>query len=164
MQRWIVAGTLSFAPILAAAQVPVPVPRSQLDPELAEFMRTAEYAFAFQAGGLMLLVVAVVAMALFFANQREKRKQDLIVRFVEKGQEVPNVLLPQFPSRPRELRRGVWLASLGFGIGSVLYITTGDWQVAAWCLILLFLSVASFINAAMFYGEHDADKRTIDSH
>jgi DMSO reductase anchor subunit len=126
-------------------------------------MRVAEYAFAFQAGGLMLLVIAVVAMSLFFANKRKKRKQDLIAQFLEKGQEVPPMLLPPPPSKPRELRRGIWLASLGLGIGSVLYIATGDWRVASSCLILLFLSVASFINAAVFYGDHGSSRRTVDS-
>jgi hypothetical protein len=101
--------------------------------------------------GTALFVIAISVIALFFGTLREKRRQDLIARFVDKGQEIPRSLLPQLPSRQRELRRGIWLTSLGLGVGLVLYIASGNLRVAAWCLILLFLGAASFLNAVLFY-------------
>lgn len=135
-------GSLLFVPTLAFAQ-------DALDPLNEEL--AAQAMFQQGVGGVVLLI-AVIGMALLFANQREKRRQELIARFLDKGQEIPPVLLPG-PSQQREMRRGVWLASLGIGLGLVLYIASGDWRVAAWCLILLFLSVASFLNAAFFYRD-----------
>ena len=151
----LVSGWLALVPAIALAQTPVVIGPNGLDPEMAKFMRTAEYAFAFQAAGLMLLVVAVVGMSLYFANLREKRKQELVIQYVEKGQEIPRALLPPAPSKMREVRRGIWLASLGLGLGLALYIATEEWRIAAWCLILLFLSAACFINAALFFRDDD---------
>src|SRR6185436_17630498 len=97
----------------------------------------------------MLVVVAVIFMAMRFANERDKNRQELIVRFIDKGQEIPSFLVPQ-PSPRRELRRGVLLAGLGLGVGAVLYIVSGDWRIAAWSLIPLCLAAASLVNAALF--------------
>jgi hypothetical protein len=133
----LLAGSLVFAPGLALTQ--------EVDDSLVDLL----YA---QQMFLTAAVVVVIAMALFFANRRENRKQELIARLIDKGQEIPAVLLPG-PSRQRELRRAVLLAGLGIGIGLVFYIASGDWRVAAWCLILLFLSAASFLNAALFYRD-----------
>jgi len=135
----LLAGSLLLAPTLALAQDTSPADQAMM----GGF-------FLFQ-GVAMALLVVVIGMALYFASQREKRKQDLIARFVDKGQEIPPALLPPTPSRQRELGRGIWFASLGLGIGLVLYIATDDWRVAAWCLILLFLAAASFLNALLFY-------------
>ena len=106
----------------------------------------------------VVLFVVIIGMALLFASHREKRKQELIARFVDKGQEIPPTLLPPLASSQRELRRGVWLTSLGLGLGLVLFIATGDLQAAAWCLILLFMGAASFINAALFYPKSDSNR------
>lgn len=139
------AGALLFAPVLASAQ-------EALDPFNEELASQAIFAQGVVMVAGVVLVIAVIAMALRFASQREQHRQELIARFLDKGQEIPPALLPG-PSRQRELRRGVWLAGLGIGIGLVLYIASGDWRVAAWCLILLFLSAASFLNAALFYRD-----------
>lgn len=96
---------------------------------------------------------AAIIAAMFFAFQRERRRQDFLLRFVEKEQPIPAELLPPQPSRVRELRRGVWLLCLGLGLGLLLYILSEEWTYAAWSLILLFLALASFINAALFYPD-----------
>lgn len=112
--------------------------------------------FEDMAAGTALFVIALAVIALIFGMYREKRRQDLLARFIDKGQEIPSALLPQPPSRLRELRRGVWLTSLGLGVGLVLYIATGSLRAAAWCLILLFLGAASFLNAMLFYPNSDS--------
>ncbi|MDX1561311.1 MAG: DUF6249 domain-containing protein [Gammaproteobacteria bacterium] len=98
-------------------------------------------------------VLIIVGLPLYFANRRDRRKQELYLRFVELGHEIPKELLPRGHSRrssyERELVRGVWLSCLGVGLGLVLYIVTQEWRMAAWSLILLFLGAASFINAML---------------
>ena len=137
------AGGLLMTPISALAQQ-----FSDADNELAA-MAMEQMNRQVIAGAASLTVIIVAALVL--ATLREKRRQDLFARFAEKGQEIPIALLPAPPSRQRELRRAIWLSALGLGLGLVLYISTSDWRVAAWCLILLFLAAASFINAALFY-------------
>jgi hypothetical protein len=151
IQRFVLATAVLLAPALALAQ------------EVAE--RAGSEALhngpsdSFQSArlGLMAFLAIVIGLVLFFMSQRDKRRQELIARFVDKGQEVPPALWPPAPSAQRELRRGTWLTSLGLGIGVVLYIATDDFKVAAWSLILLFLGAASFLNAVLFYpkpGSH----------
>jgi hypothetical protein len=110
------------------------------------------------AAGTALFVIAIAAMALLFGTLREKFKRDLLARFVDKGQEIPAALLPRPPSRERELRRGVWLTSLGLGVGLALFLAGGP-RVAAWCLILLLLGAASFLNAVLFYPNDSGEQR-----
>jgi hypothetical protein len=98
----------------------------------------------------MLVVVAVIFMAMRYANERDKNRQELIAKFIDKGDEIPSFLLPQPPSPRRELRRGVLLAGVGVGLGAALYIVSGDWRVAAWSLIPLCLAAASLLNATLF--------------
>lgn len=143
--------TLSLAAPLAQAQAP----GNQLPPE-AFFWGTASLI----SGPVMVIVV--IAIVLFFNSRREQRRYDLFARFVDKGQDIPRELLPQPPSRQREMIRGVWLLCIGLGIGLVLYIATSDWTVAAWSLILLFLSAASFINAALFSTQAGSGRPTAD--
>jgi hypothetical protein len=106
-----------------------------------------------------LLIVLAIGMVLLFISWREKRKLDLIARFVDKGQEIPPALLPQPPSPLREIRRGIWFTSLGIGWFLVLYLATDDARTsAAWSVILLFLGAASFINAALLRQPSDPRK------
>jgi hypothetical protein len=150
-QKLAFTGFALLSPMLALAQQ-----FSNADNELAvAAMRQANS----QMGGAAIVLVVIIVAALIFATLRDKRRQELFSRFAEKGQEIPRELLPLPPSRLRELRRATWLSSLGLGLGLVLYITTGDWRVAAWCLILLFLATASFINAALFYGSSGSERR-----
>lgn len=143
----IIAGG-AFAPILALAQ-------DTLDDEaMAQFMRDSALMgdpFAAQTYAGTIGFVVIIVAAMLFAYAREKRRQELLARFLEKEQEIPATLLPAPPSRQREIRRGIWLSSLGLGLGLVLYIASGEWVTAAWSLILIFLAAASFINAAFFY-------------
>lgn len=110
------------------------------------------------AAGTAFFVIAIALIAVLFGTIREKFKRDLFARFVDKGQEIPAALLPRPPSRERELRRGVWLTSLGLGVGLALFIAGGP-RVAAWCLILLFLAAASFLNAVLFYRDESGGRR-----
>jgi hypothetical protein len=111
------------------------------------------------APGTAIFVIFVAVIALLFGTLHAKFKRDLFARFVDKGQEIPAALLPRPPSRERELRRGIWLTSLGLGVGLVLFLTTHNPRVAAWSLILLFLGAASFLNAVLFYPEDSGERR-----
>lgn len=152
--QWLaVSGFVLFAPIPGLAQQLIDADNDALTLAAMEQMNQQ------MLFGSISLVVIIVA-ALIFATLRDKRRRDVLARFAEKGQEIPSALLPEAPSRLRELRRATWLSSLGLGLGLVLYIATGDWRVAAWCLILLFLAAASFINATLFYGSDRTEGRT----
>jgi hypothetical protein len=114
------------------------------------------------AAGTAVFVIFIAVIALLFVTLHHKHKKDLFARFIDKGQEIPAALLPRAPSRERELRRGIWLTSLGLGVGLVLYIATGNLRIAAWCLILLSLGAASFVNAALLYPDASGSKRDGD--
>lgn len=108
-------------------------------------------------------LLIVIGLPLQFASRRERRRHALYSMFIDKGQEIPRELLPPLPtresSRQRELNRGVWLVSLGLGLGVALYIFTDEWRIAAWALIFLFLGVASFINALLLRSRPGSDVR-----
>ena len=107
----------------------------------------------FQFVLVLTFVFIVVFVPLYFAAKRERHRHALYVQFLEKGQEIPPELLPRSATRAsareREMIRGIWLISLGLGLGIVLYIATTNWRIAAWSLILLFLGAASFVNALL---------------
>ena len=142
----------AVAPVLAIAQDGVS------DEEFRRFLLSqpvAENPFGYAPVVAAIGLFAVIIAAMYFASQREKRKQDFLFQFVEKGQQVPQELLPPKPSRQREIRRGVWLLCLSIGLGLVLYIASGQWVTAAWSLIPLLLAVASFVNAVFFYPDSE---------
>jgi hypothetical protein len=128
----------------------IPAFAQQFEPVVVPSPTDARAGFALMWFAGMLVVVAVIFMAMRYANERDKHRQELIARFIDKGQEIPTFLLPLPPSPRRELRRGVLLAGLGLGLGAVLYIVSSDWRVAAWSLIPLCLAAASLVNAAFF--------------
>jgi hypothetical protein len=98
----------------------------------------------------LLFVVLITAVVLTFVNQRERRRQETLARFIERGQEIPAALLPPARySRNVSLRRGVGLTCLAIGLGVAIYLNTGDFRSAAWCLVPLSLGIGSFINAAL---------------
>lgn len=140
-RRILLAGCLVLTPALGLTQ----------ELRLAESASPPIFRFML----LPALIVLTIAMALVFGSLREKRKQELIARFIDKGHEIPPTLLPA-PVAQRDSRRGVWLTSFALGLGLVLYIATGDLKVAVWCLIPLFLGAASFINAALFSANPDS--------
>jgi hypothetical protein len=101
---------------------------------------------------LVIGLALIVAVSMWLRGWRRHR---LLTTFIERGQEIPPALLPRPPSRQDEQRRGTWLTCLGVGVGLVLYIVSGDPKLAAWCLIPLFLGLASFVNAALFSRPND---------
>lgn len=101
-------------------------------------------------GGMFFVLTLVVALLVFF-SRRETHRNELIGRFIEKGQPVPPTLLPPPATREREIRRGIRLTGLGLGIGLALYVAMGEVAGMAWGLIPLLLGVACFINAVFFY-------------
>lgn len=116
---------------------------------------------------LVLGVVAIIITFFLIHARKEKRRHELISKFIEKGQEVPRELLlgkyseasispEQWPVfiKLRDLRRGTWLFCLGLGLGMTLYLLF-DFKVAVLCLIFLFLSGACYINAIFFSGRSD---------
>jgi hypothetical protein len=133
-EHLLLASSLLLAPALALAQ--------------PEWVQVAQEA----AAGTAVFVIILAALVMVFGTIHAKFKRDLFARFVDKGQEIPAALLPRPPSRQRELRRGIWLTSLGLGVGFALFLAGGP-RAAAWCLILLFLAAASFLNAVLFYPD-----------
>ena len=154
-QLIMVAGITIFTPILVLAQDALdPAPAVDINALAAtEAEIAAIESLSRQSMGGMVGLVIIILAALIFASLRERRRQDLLARFAEQGQAIPPEILPQPPTREREMRRGVWLLSLGLALGLVLYFVTGNLEVAVWSLILLFLGAASFINAAFFYPD-----------
>ena len=146
----------TLVPVLTVAQ------QGLSDEELRELLLSQPvtenpFGYAPLAGAIGLFAVIIAAM--YFASQRERRRQDFLLQFVEKDRQIPQGLLPPQPSRQREIRRGVWLLSLGLGLGLVLYIASGEWVTAAWSLILLLLAAASFVNAVFFYPDDHPGER-----
>jgi hypothetical protein len=154
-QKIMLALGCTFAPLLVVAQEVLS------DEEFRQQMLLTQLEDPFGAAPMVgaIGLFAVIIAAMYFATQREKRRQDFLARFAEKEQAIPRELLPPQPSRSREMRRGVWLLSLGLGLGLVLYLSSEEWEVAAWCLILLFLAAASFVNAIFFYPNADSSRQ-----
>jgi hypothetical protein len=150
IQKLVLLTSCAVVPVLSIAQ------DGLSEEELRQFLLSQpvpENPFGYAPVVAVIGLFAVIIAAMFFASQREKRKQDLLVQFVEKDQQIPQELLPPQPSRKREVRRGVWLLALGIGLGLVLFIASGEWATAAWSLIPFLLAVASFVNAAFFYPD-----------
>jgi hypothetical protein len=153
-QLKLIAGSaLSLMPALASAQ------------EL-----TSEYRLVVWIIGLgVLIAIPIVGMSLLAPYLREKRRAELIEKFLEQGREIPSELLakPEVPSVPphelaelirsRSMRRGVVLLALALGVAVVFYIGTGDPRAAAWGFLFLCLGVACFINAKFFSGVRSPD-------
>lgn len=107
---------------------------------------------------LPIVIISIIVVA---ASLEDRRRIKLIEQFVVEGRDIPAELLltaserkeqakanakPQ-SQRTVDLRRGVWLLCLGLGIALATYLISGSFRIAAWGLIFLFLSGASFINA-----------------
>jgi len=133
------AGTgLLLTPMLALAQSPVDdIPG---------------HVFVF-AGMGMLFVLGIVAISLYFGTRIDRARLDAIERLLAQGQRVPPEMFqrtvepPPEIRRRRDFRRGVVLLGWALGVGGVFYILSGgQLRAAAWSLIFLFLSAASFLN------------------
>jgi Flp pilus assembly protein TadB len=101
----------------------------------------------------MLFVLGIIFIALQSASRIERNRFELIERLLARGERVPPELLrrhndlPPEEQRRRDLRRGIVLLAWGLGVGIVFYIVSGgQLRAAAWSLIFLFLSAASFLN------------------
>lgn len=100
-----------------------------------------------------VLIFLTFCVWLVFASFREKRRNELLARFIERGQEIPGSLLPQPQSRQRALRTGTLLTLASLALGVALQASTHDFGVVVWCLIPLSLGLGCFINAAFFYPD-----------
>lgn len=110
------------------------------------------YVFVF-AGMGMLFVLAIIAIAFYVGSRLERQRLALIERLITTGERVPSELfrrtneLPPEVQRRRDFRRGIALFAWGVGVAVVFYIQShGQLRAAAWSLIFLFLSAASFLN------------------
>jgi hypothetical protein len=135
-------GTSVLLPALALAQ----------DPSHA-----AEYGVPIvitgMAGGI-IFVLAIIAMSFAIAVRQNKQRLEVIERLIDKGQPVPRELfgkaplpLPAHIQQRVDLRRGIALLGWAIGIALLMYFGFGQLRAAAWGLLFLFLSVASFVNA-----------------
>jgi hypothetical protein len=163
MQRLLLAGALLLTPLLILAQE-APGQAGLEHQEIQAFAQSIDTKLNLAHMLTMrliplLFIVAMTALALLFASRRERGRLELIARFLDKGQAIPAALLPQPRSAQRDVRFGIWFASLGLALGLVLYIATGDLRVAAWCLILLFLAAASFLNALLLNRASSRDRQ-----
>jgi hypothetical protein len=107
--------------------------------------------FADMAAGTAIFVIAFSVLVLIYVGLRDRYRHKTISMLVERSQPIPSTLLPRAASRHAELRRGTWLVALAIGVGVTLYVLTREIRYAAWGLIPLFLGVASYVNAALFY-------------
>jgi len=101
----------------------------------------------------MLFTLGVIAVVFHFIGRVERARLDVIERLLAQDKRVPPELfnrtneLPLDVRRRRDFRRGITLLAWGLGIGLVFFILShGQWRAAAWSLIFLFLSGASFLN------------------
>jgi len=98
----------------------------------------------------VLFVLAIIAVSFHFAHRQERERLLAIERLVEKGLPVPRELsgrhaLPPSARRRTDLHHAVTLLCLGLGVGLALWLVTGNWRLAAWALVFLFLSAGKFI-------------------
>lgn len=154
MKHLLLAGTLLFVPVFALAEEAAQHADLTHEQALAHLQYIdSEQAFAHMLTMRLvplLFIVVMTALALAFASRRERGRQELIARYLDKGRDIPAELLPQPRAAMHDMRLGVWFAALGSALGLVLYYVTGDPKVAAWSLIPLFLAGASFLNALFF--------------
>ena len=135
----LIAGTgLLLTPMLALAESPV--------------TDIPGHVFVF-AGMGMLFVLGIITIVFYFTSRVERARFELIERLLARGERIPpgvfkrpNELTPE-EERRRDFRRGIVLLAWGLGVGLVFYILShGQLRAAAWSLIFLFLSGASFLN------------------
>jgi hypothetical protein len=105
------------------------------------------------ASGTVFLL-GVIGMAFVFSFRKTRQRLELIERLIGQGHPVPPQLLfgKAVPLPPREqqrvdLRRGIALLGWAIGISLLMYFGFGQLRAAAWGLLFLFLSLASFVNA-----------------
>jgi hypothetical protein len=156
MRRPLLQGPLTLVlmlPLVAYAQ------GAGISPELAASMEMQRHTMDMvQMRGIpMLFLLVVVVAGLMFAAARDRRRNELLARFIDRGQEIPAVMLPQPQSRQRSLRAGTLLTLGSLALGVALLASWQDIRVVVWCLLPLSLGIGCFINAAFFHrkpGDH----------
>jgi len=146
----LLAGALLTIPMMAWGQaVPDPTPPQDFGPVDPFSSGT------FGMRGLPLIfVLSLVLIGVVYSSLRQKRQNELMARFIDKGEPIPPQLLPKQSSRRTAQRIGVFLIAFGLALGLVIYVATGALQpAAAWSMMPLFLGAASFINARFFYPD-----------
>jgi hypothetical protein len=102
----------------------------------------------------LVFLLAVVICVLTFQHLRSKRRNELLARFVDRGQPIPAGLLAREPSRQGAQRAGALLLGFALGLGLLMYFLTEEWRPSvALAMLPLFLGIASFVNAAFFYPD-----------
>jgi hypothetical protein len=120
-------------------------------------------------GLALALALGVVIASFRFRYLVEKRKAELIEKFLEQGQVIPPELLQTpgaapCPLPPPEVlaklqrdhsrRRAVLWLAIAIGVSLLAYVGFDSPRGAAWGILFLCLSIASFVNARFFSG-HD---------
>ena len=95
---------------------------------------------------LFILVAFLIIIILFFKNrnQREKRRQEILLKFIEKGETIPEYLIREEDGNKKMLNNGILWVAVGIGL---LFLFP---YVAP---IPLFVGIAYFI--IYFINRHD---------
>lgn len=136
-------------PLVALAQAA----EDGISPELAASMNMERHYtdMVLMRGLPMLFLLVVIVAGLMFAAARDRHRNELLARFIDRGQEIPAVLLPQPHSRQRSLRAGTLLTLGSLALGVVLLASWQDIRIIVWCLLPFSLGLGCFINAAFFH-------------
>jgi len=146
-RRLAVLGMGSLATPLAFAQLP-------LQESAAEEMMESLAMIALPVI-VMVLVLGIVALALFHDRNKNRERLGAIERLVTSGQPVPPELItgekPQLPlpqERRRDIRRGVTLLCWAIAVAAIPVIGSGgEWRYGVWGLLFLLPSLGSFFKA-----------------
>jgi hypothetical protein len=122
-------------------------------------VRQLEHPEAFEMLGFavlaVMLVVGIVATALFHDRTKDRQRLAAIERLVVSGQPVPREVItgekPPLPlpeERRRDVRRGITLLCWAIAVFAIPVIGSGgEWRYGVWSLLFLLPSLGSFVKA-----------------
>jgi hypothetical protein len=103
----------------------------------------------------VMLVLGIVATALFHDRSKDRQRLAAIERLVTASQPVPRELitgeippLPLTQERRRDIRRGITLLCWAIAVTAIPVIGSGgEWRYGVWGLLFLLPSLGSFFKA-----------------
>lgn len=96
-----------------------------------------------------IMVIFLVAIPVFLDYRKKLSLHKVMVSAIEKGADIPlEALNPPKPKRD-DLRTGIILVALGFGLTLFLYLSENSVEEAAPGIIPLFIGLGFLVNAAL---------------